>query len=202
MTTTELKASADDLRGKIAAIEGRQIELAAERDEIAYTAHVERDKTAVKRLAEINAEIAHLSSELTSLNAALEEAGRRATAAVSAEAAEAEKARAEQALPIAERLAERGKKLDAAIQEYCANFNGVKEDLDALARLGVPIPTRDLVRVNLRRANDAAQASLDKTSRPVPPNQRHSFDSLLRGWAQPGLNWIKSKLSHAAAKAA
>jgi hypothetical protein len=72
MTTTV------ELRSKIDAAQTRQLELEAERSEIAYAAHVERNAAAAKRLTEIGSEFAQLSNEIASLTAALAEVGRRA----------------------------------------------------------------------------------------------------------------------------
>jgi hypothetical protein len=46
-----------DLRSQLGSLEGRQVELIAERDEISYSALVEKEKTAAQRLAQINQEI-------------------------------------------------------------------------------------------------------------------------------------------------
>jgi hypothetical protein len=88
------------------------------------------------------------------------------------------------------------------MREYCEHYAAISDDMDALARLGVPTPSRALVAVNLRRAHDSATSPLDKTSRPVQPTMRRSFDSLLTGWAQPALNWISTKLKTKTAEAA
>jgi hypothetical protein len=197
--TEIMKTTTDELRTRIAAIDGRKIELSGERDEIAYKAHIECDVKAAKRLAEINTEFGHLENEIASLSAALAEAGRRAEAATAAEAAETERKRAEQAVPIVRRLEERGAKMDVAIQSYCEHFAAIQADLDELARLGAPTPSRALVEVNGHRAHDSALTALgDKFVRPVPPLQRHSFDQLLTGWALPAQRWIESKLNNAA----
>jgi hypothetical protein len=192
----------DELRGRIAAIEGRQIELAGERDELAFEAVVAGNAKAAKRVAEIAAELVHLQNEVATLNAALAEAGRRAASASAAEAVEAERLRAEQAQPIAERLADRGKKMDAAAKVICEERAGIEADSAELARLGVPVASADLRRVNLRRWFDAAFISFDAQSRPVPPLDRHSADSLTKNWAGSMLTWLANKLNKNAAKAA
>jgi hypothetical protein len=204
MTTSikEARAIMADLENKAAATRAAIAEANERRAELSFAAHGAANPTAQKALAKCNAERSARLDELEELEHAIAEARRLCAIAAATEDQEAARDRAEKALPIAERLAERGKKLDAAMQEYCAEFAAIGDDLDALARLGVPTPSRALVAVNLRRAHDAATSPLDKTSRPVPPNQRHSFNSLLTGWAQPSLNWISSKLNTKAAKAA
>jgi hypothetical protein len=191
-----------DLLSKIDALEGTKIELIAERDELSFAALVERDKKSAARIAEINSKLEGMHSEAATLKAALAEAQRRAATASAAEAVDAERKRAAKAEPILKRMAARGAKLDAAIRAYREEFAAIDDDLDELTRLGVPVPTRPLVKTNLRRANDAATSGLDLKTVVVPPNQRHSFDSLLKGWARPGLTWIATKLNNAAARAA
>jgi hypothetical protein len=197
------KTTVKDLYNQIAVLEDRQLKLGAERNELAFASVVERNGQATKRLNDINAEFVTIANDIATLNAAIAEAGRRADAAAKAASADAERKRAEQAEPIAQRLAERGRKMDEAIAVYCKEFKGISEDIDALMRLSVPVPTRELVRVNLNRSHDAATMFLDKTSRPVPPLERHPFSKLTTGWSLPALNWIASKLnSKTAVKAA
>jgi chromosome segregation ATPase len=194
-----MKTTADELRAKISKIEGRQIELTAERDEHAFAAHVERNAKAQKRLDDIGAELARLENEKASLTAAIAEAGRRAQAATAAERAEGERKRAEQAAPIAARLEARGKAMDEALASYVANFRAIQADLDELQSLGCPVPSRSLVEVNSHRAHDSALAALgDKFVRPIPPLQRHSFSKLLTGYVLPARTWITSKTNKAA----
>jgi len=184
-----------ELRNEIASIDERQLALEAERAELAFTAVIEKNTDAVKRLANVNAEITEIVTvTLPTLNAALREAQRREAVATVAAADEDIRERAKKARPIAERLAERGKKMDLAIAEYREQFSGIDQDLNELARLGIPTASRAIVAANLRRSHDAATSGLDKLGRPVPPNQRHTFDGLLRGWATPSINWIAEKL--------
>jgi hypothetical protein len=194
---TDMNIIAADLQQKIGAAQAAIAGIDAKRKTVAFDAET-GDDGARKAMAKLHADRNARLAEVDDLNAALDEAKRRSAAAAAAAAEEGLKARAERAKPIAERLAERGKKLDAAIQAYVAEFAAIGDDLDQLARLGVPIPSRDLVRVNLRRAHDSATAPLDKTSRPVSPTMRRSFDSLLAGWTQPAKNWIATKLNTAA----
>ena len=192
-----------DLRAKIAAIEGTTIELFAERDELAYLAHVERNAKAIKRLAEIGTELGHLENERATLEAAIAEAGRRAAATTAAEAADAERKRAEKAEPIVERLAARGQAMDLAIATYVENFKAIQNDMTELSRLGVPVPSRELIAVNANLAHDSALTPLgDKFVRPVPSTARRNFSFLLNQWALPARNWVESKLNNKPAKAA
>jgi hypothetical protein len=201
-TITEARTVLAQLEDKAAATRATIAEINERRAELSFAAHGAANQAAKKALDKANADRTAGLGELEEYEHAISEARRLCAIAEAQDDQEAARQRAEVALPIAERLAERGKKLDAAMREYCEHYAAINDDIDALARLGVPTPSRALVAVNLRRAHDAAMASLDKTSRPVPPNQRHSFSSLLTGWAQPSLNWITSKLNKKAADAA
>jgi hypothetical protein len=53
----------DDLRSQLGALEGRQNELLAERDEISYLALVDRNKKAIERLANVNTELANITTQ-------------------------------------------------------------------------------------------------------------------------------------------
>jgi hypothetical protein len=199
MTTT---TTSDDLRGQLAAVEGRQIELVAERDEISYGAIVEGDAKAVKRLAEINSELGNITNQTASLTAALREAGRRTAAASAAEAEEGERLRAERAAPIVERLALRGQALDAALQCYVENFVAAQREIDQLIGMGIPMTTRSLTMINMDNAHDSAMLAFgNRNARPVRVRRR-TFTELVDGWCLPPRNWIANKLTTTAQKAA
>jgi hypothetical protein len=192
-----------NLLKQIADGENREVILFAEREAISFDAVVERQKSAIKRLEEINSELAALRDSNATLNAALREARRRETAAAAEKSAEAARDRAAEAEPIGKRLAERGATIDAAIKTCIENIQGMREDLEVLARLGMPVPSRDLVRVNLNRAWDTMTASLDKT-RPMSPVQRTGYDRLAKAWSAPVLTLISTRTNtnNAAADAA
>jgi hypothetical protein len=202
MTINEARAVLAELEKKAAATRTAIAEINERRAELSFSAHGTANPTAQKALAAANSDRTVKLGELEEIEHAIAE-GRRLCAIAAAQENEAvARQHAEQALPIAERLAERGKKLDAAMREYCEHYAAISDDMDALARLGVPTPSRSLVAVNLRRAHDSATSPLDKTSRPVPPTMRRTFDSLLTGWAAPSLNWISTKLKTKTAEAA
>jgi hypothetical protein len=162
-----------------------------------------KDAGAIKRLSSINEALQRVAAEAASLKAALTEAERRAEAAQADELAARRRAKAEQALPIAERLAERGRKMDAAVAAYVAEFTALRSDIEELAKLGVSMPSRDLVSVNLRRAHDTAFRGLDRNARAMRSFELiHSFEKLAAAWAEPGLKWLSGKLNKTAAKSA
>jgi hypothetical protein len=198
MTTDECNVIVGELKIKIESARAAIAEIDARRSAIAFDAIAQGDGESKKALAKAHADRAARQSEIADLEFALAQAKRHIVEAGNAEAAAAAQARAELAAPIVARLAARGALMDSAIRAYREHYVAIDADLTELDRLGAPIPSRQLVAVNLRRAGDAALMGLDEHSRPIPPNQRHSFESLLRGWAQPGINWINNRLNKSA----
>ncbi len=174
-----------DLRSEIADIETRQVQLTAERDELAFEAIVERDKKAVARVADINAELAKLTIEIATLNAALGTAIKRDREAKAVEVASqkrADLAKAEAMLPEVEQLARQIDEAMATLQIATKAFDDKWAVIKKLsgggpgkAQLGV-ILSRSL-RVGLRGLPGII---VDL----VPPNERHSAAEINAGWEQ------------------
>jgi hypothetical protein len=148
MTTTTDK----DLRGKIAAAETHQLEVAAERDEVAYNALVLRDREAIKRLDALNAELARVSTEIASLKAALAESGRRSAAAAAEQRDTTERSNAEKALALLDTFAKRGAVLDAKFDEAIAEYAGLFGEFRELEKLGFSPTTYRMVAITMRTA--------------------------------------------------
>ena len=202
MKTNEARAILADLEKKAATARSVIAEINEKRAELSFSAHGAADQTAQKALAKANADRAAKLGELEEIEHAILEARRLCAIAEAQEDTAAARQRAETAKPIAERLAERGARMDAAMRAVCEERAGIDADAEALARLGVPAPNAALRRVNLRRWLDAALISFDQHSRPVPPRERHTADSLTRNWMQSSLQFIVNKLNKAAAKVA
>src|SRR5262249_29381533 len=155
----------------------------------------------IERLDAINAELSSTSSRIASINAAISETNRRIADQNKAELAKEQIRRAELALPIAERLVERGRRMDKALQDYIAVRAALQPDLAEIRKLGAPIVSADLAAINLRTSHDAAFVSLDRPTKwdrhsPfVAPNRRHSFEQLAAGWALPARKWLAAKLN-------
>jgi DNA-directed RNA polymerase subunit L len=129
-----------------------------------------------------------------SLTPAVAQAAQRVTAARLDADHEAKREIAIKVRAISARLAARGAVLDAALNQMKDAYQAFHDDLTALATLGAPTPSVNLLEVNCRRALDAAISGLHSKTRPIPPLQRHSFDELLRGWAQMSERWAAAIL--------
>jgi hypothetical protein len=197
-TTIEARAILADLESKVAATRAAIAEINERRAELSFAAHGAANPTAQKALAKANTDRTAKLDELEEIEHAILESRRLCAIAEAQEDQQAARQRAEKATPIAERLAERGARMDAAIRVVCEERAGIDADAEAMARLGVPVPNADLRRVNLRRWLDGSLMFFDKHSRSVPPLERHSADSLTRSWMQSSLQFITNKLSKAA----
>lgn len=200
MTTTNTTIA--DLKGRIAAIEGREIELTAERDELAYAAHIERNGKAVKRLAEIGTELQHLADETASLNAAIAEAGRRAAAADTADRDAAEREKAEKALVLLDSFAKRGAALDAKFDEAIAEFNAMSKEFRELEALGYPPTTFALVASNMKLALKTKLMNTGLIVEHLAPHMRRNFLTALEGWTAHTRGRATARLNQKAATAA
>jgi hypothetical protein len=187
----------DDLAEKIKLTKAAIADVDKRRAELALVALGDGDTDAKEKLALIHKERAARVLELEDFEHALAASKRRAVEVRVAGDAEVERRRAEQAAPILERMAKRGKAMDEAIAVYCEEYNAIWKDVDALVALNCPITSRALIRVNLQRAHDASMGQLKGSAvRPVPPNQRFSFDKLTTGWVEAGLKWAAAKLTN------
>ena len=152
--TTNAKTNnvADDLRAQLVDIEGRQVELLAERDEISYSAIVTRDKRAIERLTALNAELGNLQNQSASLEAALREATKRENAAAEAAAAEVRRRNAREADVLCSEAEAIAEKLDAAFAAVRLHAQEFEDVMGAIRRKAGVGPQFDHIRVFLARA--------------------------------------------------
>jgi hypothetical protein len=197
MKTSEARAILADLEKKAATARTVISEINEKRSQLSYAAHGTENLKAQTALAEANSDRAAKISELEEIEHAIAEA-RRLVAISEAQADHAAgRQRAEQARPIAERLAKRGQRMDEAMKVVLDERAGIEIDAQSLERLGVPVASADLRRVNLRRWIDTATMSFDKHSRPVPPSERTTAESLTTNWMRSSLQFITEKLKAA-----
>src|SRR6516164_755416 len=130
MKTSEARAALANLETKAAATRAEIAEINGKRAELSFAAH-SGQPAAQKALAKANADRTAKISELEELETAIAEARRLCAISAAQENEAVSRQHAEQALPIAERLAERGKKLDAAMREYCEHYAAISDDMDA-----------------------------------------------------------------------
>jgi hypothetical protein len=196
MTINEARTILADLETKAATTRAAIAEINGKRAELSFAAHTGQP-AAQKALAKANADRAAKLGELEEVETAIAEA-RRLCAIAEAQGDEAAgRQRAEQAQPIAERLAKRGQRMDEAMRVVLEERAGIDADAQSLERLGVPVASADLRRVNLRRWIDTATMNFDKHSRPVPPSERTTAETLTTTWMRSSLQFITEKLKAA-----
>lgn len=188
-----------DLRTKLGAAEGRQVELNAEILEVSYGAHtgVAKDR---KRLTEINDELARLAPEVTSLTAAMAEATRRETQARDAEISARRRADMEQADKIMLEAETLAATMDAAMSSLKAAAVDLQDKMATIRRLSGAGPQHTAIRVHLARAISSGLMGLPQHPDLLAPNERHSVAELTTAWAAQVRNVIATV--ETAAKAA
>jgi hypothetical protein len=191
----------DDLRGQLAALEGRTVELLSERDEISYNAFVDREPKAIKKLEAINGELNNIANQVASLESALKEATKREQAADDADRAKRRKADAEQAgvaMAEAERLAELMDGAMRDLQKHAVDFQQKMADVRRLSGSG---PQHDGMRALLSRAIKSGLMALPQYADVLQPHERSSVAEIAAAWATQVRNRI-STIIETAAKAA
>jgi hypothetical protein len=199
MTTTV------ELRNKIDAIESQKLILTSTRDDIAFAALVDREPTAIKQAAEINAKITELMTEESMLNAALKVAVKREAEAKAAQSDAQERDNAAKALALLDSFAKRGAALDAAFNAAIAEYTGLSEEFRQLERLGYGPTTYPLVKVTMKTALLTKLMGTDLVVEHLAPHARKTFEGAIESWssnvrgkAQARLNRNKSKAATAA----
>ena len=104
-----------ELENKLAAAEARAVELQTERRRLSFDANT-GDGAAEKRLKALNTEAAHINLDIENVRSAIDEAKRRLAAAERDEAMAAARENAARAAEVADSIAARGKRIDAALR--------------------------------------------------------------------------------------
>jgi hypothetical protein len=196
--TKTLSATIDDLRGRLAAIEGQQVELLAERDEISFAAVVDREKKAVQRLVEINTALSQMTSDASTVVAALADASRREMQQRDQEMATRRRNDAEQAethLAKAEDLAQKLDQAMAKLKGAAVDFEKTMADVRRLSGAG---PQHTAMRVHLARAISSGLMGLPQYPDILAPGDRHLVAEITQAWATQVRNKIAAVIETAA----
>lgn len=193
---------ADDLRNQIVALEGHQLELVAERDELSFAALVDRNPVAIKKLAAVNGELANVQAQTASLAAALREASKREIAAQAEANAERRREDARLAADILVEVEALADTLTAEMQSLRTNAIAIEAKLSEIRRLGVAAPSSEAVRVNLGRALKTALMGSSLQLEHLAPNQRITVADIVGPWSRSITNSINTAVGSKPAKAA
>jgi chromosome segregation ATPase len=192
-----------DLRAKLAAAEGLQLELNAEVQEISYAAHVDREPKAVKRLAEISHQLEHvIGGEIKSLTAALAEAAKREVAAQEAARAELRRKNARKAADVLLEVEALATTITTALADLRKNSLQLEAKLAEIRRLTGAAPSSEAIRVNLGRALKTALMASPMQLEHLAPSERVTVADIVGPWARSITNWITAAIGEKPAKAA
>lgn len=197
------KSIVDDLRARLGDAEGREQELIAERDtDVSYMALVERDKTSVARLAEINDALGRTKNEIAALRSAMQEAVNRERAAEDASLVARRRADAERAKSMLGELEQLGIEFDASAIATVKAATAIRSKVSELRELTDAGPSVDSVQVNLKRALAAATMGGPLHTVHLAPADRVTLSQLVGPWLQSFRNRINAVLGDKPAKAA
>lgn len=192
----------DDLRVRLGACKSRQQELLTERSEIAYSATVEKDRAAIKRLEEINGELAALTNETSVLESALKEAHRRESAAEDAARAEKRRSNAGAAAEVLLETKATAALLAKAMLDTCELSSKLRAQFADMKNLTGAGPTAESVQVNLSRSLTTAVMNSPMKIAHLAPSDRCTIDAIVDDWSASIRNWITAALGDKPAKAA
>jgi hypothetical protein len=162
----------------------KTIELSEERNKIAFSAHVEADPKARKRLDQINTEITTMSSEQASIEAALVEASNRLVAATRDGNLAEDRKQAEELRIVVSKWVECGLIIDDCFTDMNTAAADMKTLLATMHQLGAKTPSHEQVRVLGALALKTALQTTPwaKEFESIAPNQRRTFQTLVFNW--------------------
>lgn len=198
MNTETARATLAHLEQKLTDASARAIELQTERQRISFDANT-GDEAARQRLDKANTASTTVALELENISSAIREAKRRLAEAERAEEVAQLSANAEAAVEIADRLAERGRKIDAALAIVAEQATGYMADISELNRLGCSHPRAEQFSVLGEMVVSAALMDSPLKLRHLAPKDRRTLAELSNGWRDTVVRWASQFLSKEAA---
>jgi hypothetical protein len=187
-----------DLRAKLVALEGQQLGLTAERDQIAYPACT-GDKKGRSTTEAVHAEMFRLDQQHATLSAALKEAVRRENEAERAAHAERRRGDAETAQAMLADVEKLGRDFDSSLASDVQIAVEIRSRTVELRRLTGAGPTPDPVSSNIKRAMISATMGGPLHSVHLAPADRTTATELAQSWTRSVQRWIDSILQQKAA---
>ncbi len=188
------------LEDKRRALITQQLEIDAERKQIAFAAHSGSDPKARARLDKINAQHASFASEMDSLTEAITEANNRLATAQRDAALAADRANAEALRVKLSRFEEIGNQLDDALWDIATSVNEMVALLNEMHALGQVSPTSEQFRVNGTACIKAMLQELpqlwvrDFEFSRLAPSQKKTFKAVVASWSGMIENNIAGRL--------
>ncbi len=184
MTKVEdAKKVLEGLEGKLADARARHVKIVLDARDVSFGAHTIGGEER-KRLDKLEGETAKAAMEVTSLEAAIVTAKRHVADAEAAEADEAERGKAREALQLLDSFSKRGAQLEAGLAAFVAEYVALTREFHELDRLGYPPATWSLVQVNMALAIGTKLQATNLHQRFLAPHERQDFISVIEGWAR------------------
>jgi hypothetical protein len=180
MTTSTVQ----DLRRQINELESKRLILQSERDDMSYSAAVERLPAALQRVSEIGSELMRLAHDEQVLLAALRIATKLEAESKVADAQKQKRNDLEQALSLLPEVAAIASQIDEAMASLQAATVAFQDKWAQIKRLSGAGPTVVATKVHIERALRSGLRGLPGLSVDlVSPTQRCSASSLHAGWS-------------------
>jgi hypothetical protein len=167
----------------------RASKLSKERDQIAFAALTAKDKKAVDRLKEINAEDIGLAGNIASVESALTVARAHLKEAQQGEAIAANQSKAQQIAELKTAFVENGINAGDALADFIGSIMEMKKQRDDMEALGIKTPSSRQFHVN---TVIAVKTMLQQLPQPMVnelqdwrlllSTQRMSFKDITAGW--------------------
>jgi chromosome segregation ATPase len=188
-----------ELQAKRERVVVRAAELAVERKDAAYAAHVEKNADARRRLNAVNAESAQHASELKSVEDALATAQERLGAARQHAARERDRAQARELRAQLAALTEASVSLDEALQALAEEGHALLEVVSKMHTLGTSYPSHEQVRVFGTHAVLTAlmETPWKRGFQTLAPNERRNIRQLVQTWVATIERDVRARLGEA-----
>jgi hypothetical protein len=187
-TISKAKATLERLEADLVKATDHGTRLQVERRKISFAAH-SGDSKANARLDKLNTDSLESGLQIENLLSAVDEAKVRLVQ-VQYEAGLAEqRAKAKEALSLAEHASKRGVRIRDLTQELAAEISGAIGDLRRFGDLGAPTGGARLLELALTRSvlPQLREAGIDCAL--VPPGNRHQADALVDGYVAQATAW-------------
>jgi hypothetical protein len=179
----DAKVVLQGLETRLSDARARHAETQAKAAELAYPANT-GDESARKKLDGLNARATMFAMEVASLEAAIVTAKRHVADAEAAEADEAERRKARDALALLDDFSQRGKLLDESLEKFVRQYDELARDFRALQLLGYEPTSYPLVQINMQAAVATKLQFTDLRQNFLAPHARRDFISVIEGWAR------------------
>jgi hypothetical protein len=172
----------------------RATTLQTERRKLSFAAH-SGDKPARAKLDKLTAESLESGLQIENLMAAVDEAKSRLAEAECQAGLAEQRAKAKEAMTLAEQASKRGARIRDLTQELSAEISGAIGDLRRFGDLGAPVSNSRLLELALTRSVLPQLREVGIDCELVPPGNRHQADVVVDGYVAQATKWADGVLA-------